>query len=65
MKKIKKNVAICINSTSDKDGRQYYVIIAELSYKEYLVRKNELKEELGGCDWWTIGGYELGFLYPF
>ena len=38
--------------------------IISLLSKEYLVRKNELKEELGEYDWWTIGGYELGFLYP-
>ena len=57
-------VAICVACRKGSDDAFYYDIIAELEYEEFLKIKNELRPTFGHNNVWTIGGLELGFLYP-
>ena len=57
-------VAICVACRRGSDNALYFDIIAELDYEEYLEIKNELIPTFGHNKVWTIGGFELGFLYP-
>ena len=57
-------VAICVTCEIGSDGSLYHDIVAEYEYEEFLKIRNELKKEFGPNGYWTIGGYELGFLYP-
>ena len=57
-------VAICVSCERGKDNFMYHDIIAELEYEQYLKIKDELENIFGPNNVWTIGGYELGFLYP-
>ena len=57
-------VAICVACRKGSDDALYFDIIAELEYEEYLEIKNELIPTFGHNKVWTIGGLELGFLYP-
>ena len=57
-------VAICVDHELDKDGNLLYDIIAELEYEEYLEIKGNLRKIFGSKKFWTMGGWELGFLYP-
>ena len=59
-----RKVAICINSSTNSDGETSYDVIAEYDYDYFLSIRNKLNVNLEDIDWWTIGGYELGFLYP-
>ena len=57
-------VAICTTCESDNDGFIYHDIVAEYEYEEFLAIKDELDKIFGPNGYWTIGGIELGFLYP-
>ena len=59
-----RKVAICVRCEIASDHAMYCGIIAELEYEEYLEIKHQLKDIFGPNKYWTIGGLELGFLYP-
>ena len=58
-----RKVAICVSCKKGSDNYLYQDIIAELEYEEYLEIRDELEGIFGPKGYWTIGGYELGFLY--
>ena len=57
-------VAICVACNKGSDRDLYFDIVAELGYEEYLEVKHELEKIFGVNKVWTIGGQELGYLYP-
>ena len=57
-------VAICVACRKGSDNAPYFDIVAELEYEEYLEIRDELENIFGVNKVWTIGGFDLGFLYP-
>ena len=57
-------VAVCTSCEIDSDGFVYHDIVAEHEYEDFLLLRDELNKTFGPDGYWTIGGVELGILYP-